>query len=120
MKPILPPLIPEIDFKWPSLPKFPIALPPNPIADPFLKGSKPLIAAAILKGKKLGKDVADHAKKNLESREKERKIVAKALNDVIAEKRQRDDEGKPPPGLLADDDGDDPCPLDASGDKRRR
>ena len=90
-------------------------IPSSPIADPSVKAAKAGILKSVASAKKLGKAERDHAVKNLEAKEKERLIVEKALQDVVQEKRDRDQAHRPPPGLLDPDDGDDPCPKDASG-----
>lgn len=109
-------------FKGPwgyNIPVPPVPIPKSPIADPFVASAKAGIAKAVVDAKKLGDDERNFAKKNLEAKEKERVVVNKALKDVIEEKRQRDLNNKPPPGLLDPDDHDDPCPKDASGDTFR-
>ena len=91
-------------------------IPSSPISDPFVKKAKAGILKAVASAKKLGKEERDHAVKNLESKERERQVVEKALQDVVQEKKDRDRNHQPPPGLLDPDDTDDPCPKDASGD----
>ena len=107
-------------FKGPwgyNAPAPPTPIPSSPIADPFVSMARAGILKAVASAKKLGKAERDHAKKNLDAKDKERRVVEKALQDVVQEKRDRDQAHQPPPGLLDPDDGDDdPCPKDASGD----
>ena len=101
------------------------SLPGVPIAAPFMGLAKPLIIKSLAGAISLGKKEHAHAQKLLDDNKKERDTVAKALDDLSTEKKARIANGKPPPGLIPDDDStessddetndEDPCPVDASG-----